>query len=255
MPNLNTTTQNGKPADETNDETSPLFLYLKQEFGKLNAELNTLKDGQTSIQNRFSVVEENINKLTTASEQHTEDILNLQQDIGTIKDSHQHLIEQTQRLVKRSNLVIQNIPETDEAITTIKELLSIILPENNILIREFRIGKKYDGRTRPLRIHLNNQNEVEQAMSNCKYLKGIEKFSKISVTRDFTKVQMIERRQRAINQAIHSIPQSESQMATPQNGTQTAKAVTQGRAKRYATDDIHDNRAKISRHENSAMES
>ncbi len=68
-----------------------------------------------------------------------------------------------------------------------------------------------NGEPRPLRITLNSQSEKELALNNCKKLKGMEKFAKISVRPDLTKQQQHDRAARATTKKRRLTDPSSSQ--------------------------------------------
>ncbi|CAL8133195.1 unnamed protein product [Orchesella dallaii] len=181
----------------TNDD---LMAYLKKEFLSLNTDLQRIQDSQNDMQMRMTTMETNIQAISDSSKAHDEAIEEIREDVNTLRNAHINIMEQNERLMKRSKLVVFNIPEDENAVEALKTLTNVILPGNELPIKEHRIGKKRkrndNSKIRPLRVHLNNQNEVIQALSNCKNLKEYPEFTKVGVIKDLTKLQQEQRKNR-----------------------------------------------------------
>jgi len=209
--------------------------YMQTQFGNINTQLTDIRTSQNAVEERLAMLDNRVKDLTSANYQNENDIREIQDDMNKLRDAQFDLAERTERLVKSSNLILFGIPEDQHAVRLAKEVLNAILPQHELHIRDHRVGQQSAGNTkpRPMRIHLNNQNDVFKALLNCRRLKDVPRLSKISVSRDLTKSQQDERRL--------NYEQDKNSQQRPQ------KRVHSG-------DTIDEPRAKIGRFENVNME-
>ena len=104
-------------------------------------------------------------------------------------------IEQKEVDRRSTNFVIHGADEIGDTPASIKEndetyvieiLTQVKISERPKAIR--RLGKKMNGKTRPILIEMNSQDQKNELMANLKYLKGTtEYFGSIRITDDYTK--------------------------------------------------------------------
>jgi len=112
--------------------------------------------------------------------------------------------EKLDRQKRSNNLIFMNVPESDQGIKTAAKIMKVLLPSNQIQIRDLRLGPtKSKLRPRPLRIVLPSSYDRFLAIQNCKKLRSIDEFKNISVCKDLTKAeQMIEREKYEIRKSL-----------------------------------------------------
>jgi predicted phage tail protein len=179
------------------------FLYnqMMTQFDIKNqaimTQLDEIRNNQKEIVTRLDKIEKDKDAMMENQEKMKETLFNFQQNVAEdMNHINSKLNEEIVKLRKINNLIIMGVPENDGGLALIKKLLEIILPEqhNNITILNKRLGRDpVNGKPRPLRITLNSQSEKELALNNCKKLKGMEEFAKISVRPDLTKQQQHDR--------------------------------------------------------------
>ena len=114
--------------------------------------------------------------------------------LTTTKKSVKQVIEKVNEEERRANnLMIYGLPEVDgEDIGTVAdavyESMSIPTPTT---IDCYRVGKKQDGKTRPIRVECQNRGDVEFALVHSKRLKDSEKHSKVYLSPDRSKEQRL----------------------------------------------------------------
>ncbi|CAN8026724.1 unnamed protein product [Ixodes persulcatus] len=98
---------------------------------------------------------------------------------------------------RRNNLIVFGIPETrsetDDELKT--KVISDVFEQQlgvtgKTVVRIHRLGKKKEGKCRPVIMKLYDHNEKVQVFQNCKKLKG----SKISVSNDYSQATLYKRR-------------------------------------------------------------
>lgn len=162
-----------------------------------NGIMDKLNETNVSIQHIQNTQQDLISRLDRFEKEKvvlTENQVKLQQDVDQFKEEvaidinsvNERLTEEVRRLRKLTNLVISGIPENQDGIGLAGELMKIILPGTNLNITDDRIGKPNSIGPRLLRIRLNSQVERDTAIRNCRKLKGVDKFTKVSVRKDLT---------------------------------------------------------------------
>ncbi|CAL8138166.1 unnamed protein product [Orchesella dallaii] len=220
-----------------------LYLLLKPDLDFMRQGIKELQDTQRTMDGKLANIEKDVKNLSTTTKEHTEQISKVNGEIQTIKYVQDSLSEKTDRLARATNLVMMNIPETDEAMDVVRGIMQIILPNHNLTLREHRIGRPIkNGKPRPLKVHLNSRNDVLTALSNCKNLKGMEQFKGIPVLPDETKIQQqLRKDKRDPNNANKQFPIS----STPERNN----------TKRAAPDNAMPHTSKQSRLDEEAMDS
>jgi len=107
----------------------------------------------------------------------------------------QEIKEQCDRVRRENNIILMGITESDQSTAIIDKLLSLIVSNPSHILLKERIGKfsssqKYP---RPVRVVLPSSLIKQATLRNCKILKGIPEFAKVSVQKDLTKIQQLER--------------------------------------------------------------
>ena len=109
--------------------------------------------------------------------------------------------EDADKAVARCNIIIYGIDEPKEEDgekrnehnrMKVDELFDFLGVENIIPIKTHRLGKFQDGRSRPLKVILDNQMEAETVVKNCKKLRDAPtQLKKYSVSHDLTNEERI----------------------------------------------------------------
>jgi hypothetical protein len=173
------------------------MTQITTQFDHVATQFDEIRNNQKEIVTRLDKIEKDKDAMMENQEKMKETLFNFQQNVAEdMNHINSKLNEEIVKLRKINNLIIMGVPENDGGLALIKKLLEIILPEqhNNITILNKRLGRDpVNGKPRPLRITLNSQSEKELALNNCKKLKGMEEFAKISVRPDLTKQQQHDR--------------------------------------------------------------
>lgn len=117
-------------------------------------------------------------------------------DPSTFTKIQEAITEQHERIRRSTNIIMMGIAEDDKCLSKCKEVLDLILPNNNIRVWNNRIGVKAEGKVRPIRIRLDSANHVQNAISNNNLIKCNKNLEGIYVRRDETKLQQFERKER-----------------------------------------------------------
>ena len=130
-------------------------------------------------------------------------ISSLREDINKIIDTRHGEMEERKR--REMNIVVFNLPEhnfimgltnksADE--NDVKEISRLLGQESLNIMTIFRLGKKVQGKTRPLKISLDSKTERRFLLENAKHIeaKVPEKFKRVTISRDMTITQRGERK-------------------------------------------------------------
>lgn len=146
-----------------------------------------------NVEDQCLALQQTVNANEHAQAQINKDI---NQTIQATKTSITQDLEKTKekldRMTKAANLIIKGIPEEDSS-DLFAQLIEIILPKREDIPKFIRIGDKSDERPRVIKTFLSSANEKATALRNCRLLKGIVNFSKVSVQPDLTQKQREER--------------------------------------------------------------
>ena len=99
--------------------------------------------------------------------------------------------ELKQRERKQNNLVVFGLNEGNHDGETIQELVTTVGTQSKVN-STFRIGEEKEGKPRPLVICFATKQGRDQLYSNLRNLKGRDKWNKVSVVPDLTKLQCVE---------------------------------------------------------------
>jgi len=156
---------------------------LKTEMGLVASSILNVVDGvRKTLEQNHDKLEARVAVLETSA---------TNKENETKKDLADDFAEQKDQIRRLNNLIIKGIPESEEGEKLLLELLKIILPKLESPFEEERVGAPASSRSypRPIRLPLTNNYQIRTAFSNCKKLKGVKIFEKISVCRDLTKKQ------------------------------------------------------------------
>lgn len=168
-------------------------------------QLQAIRSDQAKLNHRVSEIEERLNQVVDSSKSSAEQCVQLQSDFTNLSAVQSAMKEQQDRIRKLNNIIVMGIPEDDNAHTTLAELMNFLLPNNELHINaNIRIGMSTRGKTRPIRVQLNNNNDVHRVLKQSKSLKNHEKFQNIYLNKDLTKLQQEERRKH--NAVSHAQP-------------------------------------------------
>jgi len=165
--------------------------YLYQKMEQFHQFLTTIAEQQVILDKRIKVLEcpDNFNQPEDKQLRHQMTILKekIEEDIDKVK--------------RDNNLVLMNIPETIEGLKTAENLMKTLLPDQNTVVRDNRIGhiNQNSHRPRPLRIYLSCKSKQKLALLNCFKMKNIPEFYQISVCKDLTKTEQEINKQLYLN--------------------------------------------------------
>lgn len=162
----------------------------------LESEVCEVKNEQRTLQQQQRDMEVQQNNIQSTQEDQAEDIHALQEDMSCFKNACFDLKECTERLKKASNIIIHGVKEDSRALPTITRLMNIIFPRNTLHIRDLRIGNVTPNKIRPVRLRLGSANEVDAVLYKTNMLKDRSEYTGIYVTRDLTRMQQAEKKQR-----------------------------------------------------------
>ncbi|CAL8098750.1 unnamed protein product [Orchesella dallaii] len=144
---------------------------------------------------RVTNIEEANKKHAEKEKKYREDTDNLANDVNDLGHMRKQLKEQQDRIKRLNNIIVMGIPEDEMDLQTLHNVMEVILPGNNLRLRakEMRIGIEMDGKTRPIRVQLNCNNDVWTALGRGKELKAFSEFDNIYIRKDNTRAEREER--------------------------------------------------------------
>ncbi|CAL8140559.1 unnamed protein product [Orchesella dallaii] len=118
-----------------------------------------------------------------------------QRSTTTIMNTLTNIQDEQAKINTRINDLENKVKKSGEECTKRTKAISDDMKDiQSMHTQRMRIGKPADGKTRPLRVQLNSNNEVHAAMQNAKLLKDIQEFNGIYARMDQTKQQQQERK-------------------------------------------------------------
>ncbi|CAG9825640.1 unnamed protein product [Phaedon cochleariae] len=130
---------------------------------------------------------------------HKEEIKNLNDKIEMLEkkvldtprnplDAIQIMEEINEIKSRENNILIFGIPEDIvEPALPIKELITSIIPDSNINTTTImRLGKKFEGKSRPIRVSLQNKEDVLTLIRNKRRIQSADKFKNVYLRTDQT---------------------------------------------------------------------
>lgn len=163
------------PMDE-NVTMELVYKTIKANHNDILTKITSIMETQNPIITRLDNVERSTDEINADHSVLKDEVNNLQEKMQN--DVH----EEIRRLHKLHNLVIMDLPETDDGINLARKIIEILLPQSHtqIDIVKNRIRKSDPlsdpSKPRPLEINLNNPTQSKTALSNCKKLAGYEEF-------------------------------------------------------------------------------
>ena len=185
------------------DELEQGFKKLQTNMGTVIKDVNDLKGKMSEVCNYVDKrkeedsnqnIEEQIKDLTKACLDDGPWLSNVRKEIEQEMNAVKIDMEEHLEIEKRKfNLIIHGIPEESE--DRDKEEVAEILgsglsmdPTRHIEMM-MRLGKKIDGKIRPLRLRLKTLEGRREMLTRAKNLRHIERFKKLFITPDLTKRQ------------------------------------------------------------------
>ena len=183
-------------------------------FPSIEGISSSIKDIQKQHDHRMSRMEERMTKMEVNTKQEIklqvtsmkdEIIDSLKQDINKVVDTRNKELEDRKR--RELNLTVFNLTEhnhelgTDNKTADQQDIFRISsdlgLGELNI-VTSYRLGKKTEGKTRPLKVVLDSKAQRKFILENAKFIatKARPKFKRVIITKDLTEEQRKERRER-----------------------------------------------------------
>jgi len=174
--------------DANKSNTRPL-ITLETILDAIESMDQRLNQRLINVEEKTSLIYERVNELERREEK-------LQEEMDALKSSVQNCElnakELSDRAQRKNNLIVKNVPESEEGEEILKELLQIIIPEaaNNIVSDRVGPLKPSQNFPRNVRLFMMNPKYKSTALENCKLLKGNPRFQSISVCKkDMTKLE------------------------------------------------------------------
>lgn len=155
---------------------------LTSKHAELNATVTNISERLSSMENRFEVLEE-----------HAEDITTVKESIGTLQNENTLLkvrLSDLEDRVRRDNLLFFNVPDnpSETWADSEKEVKKIVLDQMSInlvdsdIARAHRVGTLHRDKARPIIVKFANYKTKEKVLSAKTKLKG----SDITISEDFS---------------------------------------------------------------------
>lgn len=177
----------------------------------------------TKLESRVGVLETGAKEVIqeTVSSMKEDIISSLKDDINKTVDTRYGELEERKR--RETNIVLFNLPEHNSSVgltnkhadeTDVKEISRCLGQESLNVVTLFRLGKKLDGKIRPLKVVLDSKSERKFLLENAKFIeeKVQENFKRVIISRDMTNAQRAERK---TNQRRNKRAKPTAQQATP----------------------------------------
>ena len=175
---------------------------------------STVKDIQKNHEQRMSKMEERMSKMETntkheikhqVSSMKDQIVDSLKLDINKLVDSRSRELEDRKR--RELNVTVFNLREHDYELgrdnknadeQDMIEISASIGLENLNIMTSYRLGKKEDGKTRPLKLILDSKAQRKFLLENAKHTaaKARPRFQRVIITKDLTVEQRKERREK-----------------------------------------------------------
>lgn len=183
------------------DVRSELNKFREEIVSLLQTNLALMRDEFSAIKEQISEIKDTTNKMLADQNDMKADILLLKKDSSATKSmvstleskvqtietnqpkagisevlANEKIINELQeRAVRSKNLIIVGLPEQTAAEKLARqsgdkndaqETLQSIVSKNHKILKTFRLGKYIPGKTRPLKVFLENQSEVKEILRN-----------------------------------------------------------------------------------------
>lgn len=184
------------PSTPRRDPTiADLYKLMEQNQSTLKentSHLNNISSRMTVMESRIDHVENRILSL----EDQRRNACSYEDMQWTVKGLRDDMEETRQRLSKKDNAMIFGIPEGDAGEILFNELMSILLPNDQMKIQKIRVGEIYNGNCRPILVCTGTEIIKREMFNNLQLISGLEKFMEVNVKHDFTRKQRIDNRKR-----------------------------------------------------------
>ena len=179
------------------EEVESLKIQLKELKPKSNCDHKEIEKQVATLTATVNNIQSETNNLLAANKENREAAEAVDPQVQQAHSSppiQEICNELQQRENKQQNLVVFGLPESNGDAEEIQQLISDIGALSTVN-SSFRVGKGTEGRARPLIIRFLSKHERNEVYSKLKNLKGQEKWNKISVSPDLTKMQCMEEKQ------------------------------------------------------------
>jgi len=179
------------------DDVESLKIQLKELKPKSNCDCKGIEIQVATLTASVNSIQSKTNDLLAANQENRESAEAVNPQVFQAHSSppiQEICNELQQRENKQQNLVVFGLPESNGDAEEIQQLISDIGAFSTVN-SAFRVGKGTEGRARPLVIRFLSKHERNEVYSKLKNLKGQEKWNKISVSPDLTKMQCMEEKQ------------------------------------------------------------
>ena len=179
------------------EEVESLKIQLKELKPKSNCDCKGIEKQVATLTASVNSIQLKTNDLLATNQENRESAEAVNPQVHQLHTSppiQEICNELQQRENKQQNLVVFGLPESNGDAEEIQQLISDIGAFSTVN-SSFRVGKGTEGRARPLVIRFLSKHERNEVYSKLKNLKGQEKWNKISVSPDLTKMQCMEEKQ------------------------------------------------------------
>ena len=212
------------------------MLSVKENNRSLEEKLNLAVETKMSYADAAgsSASQTNIAKTIVENSDPPKQVSDLKKIIREARN--EELDEERERKVRACNLIIHGVPEQEtnrkplNAFDTDFVVNFIIAIGSSATFKSVtRLGKKEEGKTRPLKIVLDNEMWKNEILGNLPSLKGVDIYKRISVTEDYTisereQIRSYVLKAKELNQREASGSLFEWKVrGTPKNGLQVKK--------------------------------
>ncbi|OXA42545.1 hypothetical protein Fcan01_22750 [Folsomia candida] len=179
------------PDRQTSPHSSPKKIDLDLIYKTMLKQFKDVKDTQSHIMKRLDNMEAEKEKLVENQIAMQESLTSFQNEVKSdFQKFEEKYDEEIRKIRKLNNLVVMGIPETNDGQKLLTDLLKIIYPTSYTSLKlDERIGQLTTSSLRPVRLRFSSATERQLALDNCKNLKGLVQFDKISVKKDLTRKQ------------------------------------------------------------------
>ncbi|CAL8084627.1 unnamed protein product [Orchesella dallaii] len=175
----------GASSSKTMNDLYSLMKSMVADVKKSNEQNSTILEKLDGMQDRQDKLEKRIDSL----EKNKKEVPTKTEVRSNFESLKQELDEQKERILRKNNIIIFGIAETEEGLELLQDLMELILPSMRKQYDFERVGDPEKSNNRPVRVYLSNASIKRQALRNCSKLSGRDRFNSISVKQDLTKAQ------------------------------------------------------------------
>jgi len=171
-----------------------MHMETYTEMKMMHTKMDTYLQRLEKIENNYRNLETRVFNIENDDYITQTELAGVQQQIKDSNDAiYDEIKEQCDRIRRQNNIVVMGVPENENGSKLLQSLLDTIVDNKGHVVMQERIGKinasqKYP---RPVRVVLSNSLIKKQTLRNCKALKGLAEFEKVSVRPDKTKQQQL----------------------------------------------------------------